>query len=193
MIASLTSRNHQDFRARFLGSFGYITLSDGKKKLVKVTNVSEDQVTFKAGDLFDYYAKVDSNFRFEFIPVTRGWYNTTDGKCRLLTRLPHRQWHRGIHSDNTGIFDIFERNYPVDYDNLSKIFVPGFNNWEYNKEQSECAISKFFAVTKSRVYFLNRSIGTIKNDLITLVDNTVKQELMDTIKRNNIPIKVDNA
>lgn len=194
MIDTLQSHTHADFRARYQGSFGFIKNGDGTRRLVQIDNVNGTQVTFTAGDSFTYFAKADSGFEFDFIPAVTGWYNSIDGGTYLLSRIPARQWHRGIHTANTRIQSAMGYTEELDYNILSKIFVEGFNNWQYTEGAFTCALSKFFALaSKNTIKFLGRNVGVRDDDLLKLTDTSIMQELTDLVNRNKLPFKVIEA
>jgi len=191
MKDTLTSRNHQDFRARYSGTYGWYTHND-TRKLVRINDSDRYQVTFGDDSDFNYTVKVDSGINFEFIPVDKGWFNSKSGQVYFLCRHPARQWKRGIHPDNTLVYNIKQMsfNQGLSFEVLSDIFQDGFNNWEY-KTTGDRALSKHFAIdSKNRVWFYNREIGVIDGSTIKLNNDLVYQELTDTLRRKGYNYKV---
>lgn len=191
MRATLTFRNHQDFRARYSGTYGWY-IKDNTRKLVQITNSDRNFVFFSDDSDFEFNAKVDSGINFEFIPVDKGWFNGVSGQVYFLCRHPARQWKRGIHVDNTLVYQINQMNFNigVSYSVLSDIFIDNFDNWG-KKEVPPYAISKQFAIDANRnVWFYNVIVGKVKDDVITLETPLVLQELTDVLKRKNFNYKV---
>jgi hypothetical protein len=195
MKDTLTSLNHQDFKARYVNTFGWLLKDDGTRELVHVENSNEDRVYFNAGGGKSYHANVDAGVHFEFIPVNRGWFNATDGNVYYLQRQPARQWKRGICDSNTAMWSITNMNAPlkVTLAKLQTIFVEGWNNWQIkNISQIPYAISRAFAISPTQlVYFYNQPVGTYSNGVISLDDTSIYQELSDTIRRRYLGIKVE--
>lgn len=192
MITSLTSRNHQDFRQRYLRTFGYLLTESGNKKFVEVTNSGSGAVYFKAGDELEFHAVVNSGVKFEFIPVTRGWFNASDGNVYFLERVPARQWRRGICQDNTRIHNIKGfKEVVVEYTVLNSIFDPNVvNKVDHNKRP--VALSQAFAINPiGTLYFFDQLIGSMKDNKIVLTNNIVKQELQDLVNRKSYPFTIE--
>lgn len=198
MIDTPTTANLQDFKQRYSGVLGwYISEEDKSKILVTVSNVSNERVTFRDQHGGTYYAFVNGGVRFEFLPVEKSWRNTEDA-CFFLYRIPARQWKRGICADNTSITSAStllgmwntdgERTWA---DRIFKIF--SFNN-TYREEvlkflegkRTTVAISPHFAILSNHIFLHNINIGTYKNNVITLTDGMLLQELTDTIRRMGI-------
>lgn len=197
MLDTLTTANHQDFARRYGGTFGWFVSPNGKKILVSVGEASAAQVNFTDVRGSMYYAISNSGVQFEFIPVDRGFFNGKHGTF-LLMRVPARQWHRGIHPNNTQVMipqgDQWTRG-RVDILTLHNIFVDGVPLKVRLEEflagkQDSVALSKHFAINMNKLYFYNRVIGTYANKVLTLDDDLVKQEIMDVLRRNNIEWEV---
>jgi len=190
MLDTYTSDNGRDFNARYVETFGWL-VADGRRHFVYINNVDHDAVHFSKGGKLLYNAKIDAGVTFEFIPVDRGWYNTINGEVLYLSRVPARQWKRGISSNNTQIRE-GERmtSRGVEYDVLNSIFCEENEQHRYRAGRA-CALSKHFAINANgNVWFYNNIIGAIKGDTITLDTTLVATELSDVITRNNIPLKV---
>lgn len=202
MKDTLTFANHRDFSARYLHTYGFFTTESGRRMLVFVQSVNGQEVLFankdgqRAGDCFR--ARADQNIEFEFIPVTRSYYNTARGAI-LLYRQPARQWKRGISADNTSarLLTHSLQALNVDYELLDSIFFgtpQGYmDEWQalVSGKKPSAAVSCAFALNKEgHVYFYNKCVGTWKDDQVTLVSPLVLQELTDAFKRGRIPLKV---
>jgi hypothetical protein len=200
MLDTLTSRNHQDFRQRYGGTFGWFHY-EGKKIFVYVDNANDSQVTFTDSKKTPYVVYRDSGYQFEFLPVTRGWYNTLKG-AYYLSRIPARQWHRGIYAGNTRVYQFTDtlRNQTCSMEILSEVFenqitVEKALEQYYLKERPAVALTKHFALGGDRFYFDDQVVGSvdISNGDITikLSEPVIRQEILDAIRRNNFGIKVE--
>lgn len=117
MLDSLTLDNFRDFSQRYQGTYGWL-LNEAKngKVLVYIRKVEENRVTFMDITGRDFHANAGQQVTFEFLPVTRGWFYSEDGKMCLLSRKPARQWHRGICPANTNIAVVsLDRLRGIDY------------------------------------------------------------------------------
>jgi len=204
MIDTPTTANLQDFKQRYSGVLGwYISEEDKSKILVTVASVGNERVAFRDQHGGTYYAIVNGGCRFEFLPVEKSWRNTED-TCFFLSRIPARQWKRGICADNTSItyaetllgeWARNEENWQI---RIFRIF--SFNN-TYKEEvlkflegkRSVVAVSPHFAILRDKVFLHNICIGDYKNKVITLHSDMLLQELTDTLRRTGITdIKVTN-
>lgn len=192
MLDTLTSENYRDFSARYANTFGWLV--DGKRQFVHVLRVADERVYFTNATGMEYHAKMDHGVNFEFIPVDRGWFNDINGNPWLLSRVPARQWKRGISETNTMMYDGHSlRTFHVNYERLSKVFSDKFTELNYSKEiKPTGAWSKHFAVTKHGLHFYDQLIGSYnpKTQEIVLTSDIVKQELTDLINRNGWSVKI---
>lgn len=198
MKDTLTSRNHQDFRARYQGTYGYYVNPDNAQKVpVYVANCNQHKVTFQDIEGRDLFANVDTGIEFEFIPLDRGFFQTINGKVYYLQRVPARQWKRGICYDNTQVHEL-TNNLRSDVPNLLEVIaklrpIDCAESWYLFNGKVPVALSKHFAIsTEGRLYFYNKSIGTVdhKTDTIKLVNDMLQQELTDLFRRNNISVTI---
>lgn len=194
MITSPTSRNHQDWSRRYQGTYGWYHKDDGSKVLVYVYRVDGDRVTFHYDDM-EFYANVDSGVKFEFIPVNRSWVNGISGNVYLLQRIPHRQWKRGISTDNTSVRLGDMYNARINYGLLSDIFKDGYDPFaKVDVTKRAVALSKNFAInTKNQFMFLDQVVGTVNKNNIILKDDLLFQEVNDMIRRAKYPLTVEVA
>jgi hypothetical protein len=194
MLDTLTSRNHQDFRQRYQGTFGWFQTPPPERKIfVQVTDVSSDQVTFTDSKNIPYIVYRDSGYVFEFLPVMKGWFNTKNN-LMYLSRIPARQWHRGISSGNTTV-EIFNegRNIavPCNMASLSQVFEQAISVEDAAKRHN-FALSRYFAIAGDSLWFQNQRVGAVVEKQIVLWNKIIEQELKDTIKRlpDTINLKV---
>lgn len=199
MIDSLTSENHRDFGARYKGTWGYYISDLNGKTLVKVVNVSHEEVLFCDIEGNTYKGFVDKGMLFDFIPVNKGYFNAPE--CVYwFERVAARQWQRGISLNNTAVSifngDIFQVAKLETA--INAVFNPKNHiasvkdSWEAYKNNSKYAValSKHFAIGAYKVYFYKQPIGNIKGNVIFLDNDIVVQELNDSIVRNALNIKV---
>jgi len=200
MRDSLTIYNRDDFRQRYKGSFGFLPTERGRT-LVYIKEVAVDKVSFitdKGGPT--YYANAGAAVEFEFIPVTRSWYDLGDGAA-LLFRVPARQYCRGINSSNTECYlpgefgDLSPVNLSLEI--LNKVLsYPDPSLADYiNGVKTYYVLGRSFCIAGGTLYFFRQPIGTVVGTAITLENVLVRQELMDTIRRKSLPftLEVDHA
>jgi hypothetical protein len=128
MFEKFTSMESHDFRQRYQGTYGFFT-HQGKKTLTRLDKVFAEgkasYVEFSDKDGLKYLLHPDSENEgtgFEFLPPKSAWFNTKEGIPLLVSRIPARQYQRGICDKNTSITDIRNNNRPVDFEFLSMLF-----------------------------------------------------------------------
>ena len=193
MKDTLTSHNHQDFRARYGGTYGWLVDGD-KRKFVYVDSSNAFRVYFTEGGETVFHANADAGVEFEFIPVNRGWFNAKDKQVWYLERVPARQWRRGICDSNTSIYNINKIDWQerLTYQRLASIFSPGFDNWKVeNYNKGPYALSRNFAVDASgNIYFYNTVVGIATGGEYKITNKIIYQEMVDLVRRKNIGFKV---
>jgi hypothetical protein len=208
MKDSLTSLNREDFRQRYRGSFGFLHTETQDRRLVYIQEVANNQVVFKTSSRgMDYYANCDAGVVFEFLPVQRSWYNLGD-KPGLLFRVPARQYCRGISKSNTSFsvvhpevamlqpstltLEVLARVFSVDKfaHEPREVLLERF----VNKESWFFVLSRAFCMAHGTLFFFADAVGKYAGTEITLNNPVIRQELLDAIKRNNLPftVKVDH-
>jgi len=198
MLDSLTRNNAEDFRARYEGTYGFLKKTpESPAKLVHIQGVNRRTVSFVTCEGQEGYVNADSGINFEFLPITRGWYELED-RAVFLTRVPARQWQRGISNKNTSA-KTFDQSgsltqEPLGLEMLEKIFVtkPQSNLKGFiGKKIQHYVLSKFVVLRDNKVYFLgNHQAGTytIMNGKvkIKLNDDLILQEMSDTVRRQGL-------
>lgn len=199
MRDTYTSENHRDFNARYAHTYGWL-IQGQRRSLVFMEDGDEERFLFTAGTLQTYTAYIDGGAVFEFIPVKMGWFNSKDGEIVFLERHPARQWKRGICADNTWAYKYTPYGVTaerISYQLLASIFTTPI---EVNKDfvvakveaKLPVALSQHFAIADGDIYFFKTPIGSMKNNIITLSNTTVKQELSDCIRRMGLPWSIAN-
>lgn len=199
MLERYTHENMRDFGPRYVDTYGFLLKNNGSKKLIYITENTRDAVYFRteeAGML--YHANIDSHIEFEFIQVDRGFFTADDGCVYLLTRVPARQWKRGIGRNNTSVMQLtsvglmpIKLSLPL----LNSIFSVEIGySWEYVKEgQQQMALSRHFAMNDRDLFFYETPIGKVDHTSHVITVNgsySVTQELNDAIRRNGFPYSV---
>lgn len=143
------------------------------------------------GNIHVVYEK--DNVPFEFIPTSRGWYNMKNGNLPvLLSRIPQKQYRRGICEDNTRAVDARGGRKEIGFPlllNLDKEYY-------FDSKLRGCAISPVFCLYNSGVYFFNRHMGNyyISNGKVNAkVSDLIYQELSDVSSRKQLPISVTSG
>lgn len=189
MIDTLTNDSWEDFSRRY--NHTYCWLLRGQEKLfVFIEDITPDAVKFSCGGNMSFSARADTDTKFEFIPVDRGWYNTSDGSILHLSRVPERQWRRGISNGNTVAHDA--ALFPVDltYKRLASVFNHA-NPRAFDLRNSH-ALSKHFAwsANKEGLFFHHALIGTAQDGDKFMVDHQFVQEVTDAVRRAKINMGV---
>ncbi len=185
-----TRANAQDFSQRYRNCYGWLEKSPTEKVLIQITGVDTNQVTFNTVKSKGFFAYCDKNVIFEFLPVTRGFIPTKD-QVLLFTRIPARQFQRGISNGNTAVQVLSGRGFlttDLSLELLHNAFVEPVSYEESFKtfDKASCvALSLNFALTKTNLYFMNRQAGSFdyKTKTITPVE-IIKQEVQDLITRS---------
>lgn len=195
MLDTMTSRNHRDFNARYMDTFGFLTQgSPPTRKLVHIVDANEERVYFKQDDSeMKFHANCDAGVMFEFIPVDHGWYNVARGAPVLLERVPARQWKRGISRSNTCIYalqDTKENRYsslnPIrpSFTVLNAVFTQPVPYAFDPERKTGVAFSKHFVLTPAKkVMFYRAEIGAFDGTRIVLDSSIVEQEVRDALRR----------
>lgn len=200
MKDTLTLFNRDDFRQRYKHNYGFLTTENGRR-LVYIREVSADRVSFVTQDNGDvYYAHAGAGIEFDFIPIVRGWYHTLE-QAIFLTRVPARQYHRGISQNNTvvqagGYGMLFPSELSLAL--LKELFEEPITYTLQNFLDQTVfyfILSKAFCICYNDVYFFNQRVGTYQNRTITLSSPLVQQEINDVIQRRNLAltVKVEDA
>ena len=197
MIDTYTSSNHQDFNARYAGTYGWLLNDEDpdRKDFVHLVEADGTQLHFDMGGSIVYNSKIDSGVRFQFIPVNRGWFTGVNDEVVFLERIPARQWKRGISSNNTSIrSSISLSGIRLSYKVLHSIFMKDDHPPEYREGKAFC-ISRHFAINEvNSVFCFNVNIGSLRDGVITLNSQlAVQQELRDALRRVNLPFTVEQA
>lgn len=191
MFDTLTSNNGHDFSQRYRNTFGFLHQGD-TKKLVFISRIEDGKVWFNTKDDTGWWAEADKNVQFEFLPLNRGFYNTTAG-LYFVSRIPARMWQRGISANNTHIVSFKARNWSPenpDFENLTNIFER-----ETTPERElgkPIALNRHFAVSRGTVYLFSEQIGIATKTKIVLKPSAVmvEQELNDAIRRGGFKVDV---
>jgi len=189
MLDSLANDNWEDFRQRY--NHTYCWLVRGAERLfVYLNDIDSERVKFSMGNGMTFAANADSGTTFEFIPIDRGWYNTTDGSVLHLSRVPERQFRRGISDGNTILADASLFPTDLSFKRLSSIFnLP--KQWAQPfVEGNANAFSKHFAYLPSgKLVFHHVEIGRFNNGSFE-VDHQFLQEVSDVFRRRNLQLPI---
>lgn len=162
MIDSLEQHGYRDFNQRYQGCFCFY-----KDMLVRIKRSTDNGVEFEDSKGNSYIAS-DHKQPFEFMAISKGWYNSSDGPL-FVARRAQRQWVRGV-SDAT----LFVRKVKngadcwglktIDFASLAAIL-------EKEKEiefsgQFPFAVSRNFALTDNFVLLWDQVVGTVEKDQI---------------------------
>lgn len=200
MLETYTHENMRDFGPRYLDTYGFLIKSDNQKRLIYIRENTRNAVYFNTDDdgmLF--HANIDSNVMFEFIQVDRGYFTGEDSSVYYMSRIPARQWKRGISRNNTNIQKLTALG--LIPQKLSLRLLAGIfgspQTYQYadvDPTAPTVALSKHFAMTPGTVYFYATEIGTVDHTTRVLsIDPSFKvtQELNDVIRRNGFPYRVE--
>lgn len=210
MFEKFTLAGASDFRQRYNGTFGYFT-RQGKRMLTQLRTVHSDGrspcVEFIDKDDVEYKLMPDSQDEttgFEFLPPKSAWYNTDNAVPLLVTRIASKQYLRGICDRNTRVRDIHQKNQPINFATLGRIFdskITPREAFEIMKDSKEkasgIAISPQFAVMPAgHIYCFEQVIGnttySVESDQFR-VNLSQKdlwiQEVTDAFRRSKIKVE----
>lgn len=206
MLDSLTSHNVRDFNSRYSGTWGFYIKDNKEKVLVYVSKVTDERVTFKDTQGGVFFGLVDKGMMFEFIPVTRGFFNAGDTKGTfLLQRIPARQWQRGISGSNTKAHMLLAtselKSVPIDaviplvFEGEQKQKTPTQEQVDHLLEKhGAAALSRHFAISGEDFWFFQTRVGKIINKKKIVLDvPTIYQEVSDLVRRNRLHYEVTRA
>ncbi len=199
MLDTLTMYNRDDFNQRYARSYGwFIHPETGAKTLVYVRKVERDKVTFET-EKGEFYAYSGTNVQFEFLPITRGWFHTSNFGPVILQRVPAKQFSRGISDSNTSVryFGLSDslREKALSLGILQDVFgatpvtKPNLQDFFANPALG-FIMNPYFLLWKDGVFFYDVQVGTITGEVITLTDSIIKQELQDYINRNDYRLRI---
>lgn len=196
MIEEFKSNGWKDFQQRYQGVYGWFEKEDKSQLLVKLTVVTENELVFTDKNKLRFSAIADQGNKFSFLPVVRGLYNTERGVV-YVSRIPAKQYRRGICQDNTSILDV-ATGAPLDV---------GFNMLEgiygYSQQPAitsfkrlgggNAALDNTFAVVDNSVYVYNVKIGVYDapKAKFILSNKLFQQEMTDVCTRLQLPLLVD--
>lgn len=198
MLDTLTTENSPDFRQRYNKTYGWLNNSD---TLVYITDVRDDKLTFDTMDGEGYFAYANSKVDFKFVPITRGWFLTEQYGPVLLTRIPARQWQRGIARANTSVQYVAPPtnallSLNITLEIVNDVFVKKLTcdlQKFLDKKTPYYIINKFFMLYNGDVFFYDKVVGKYKDRTITKLEEVVEQELRDAISRNTLPFEIKNV
>jgi hypothetical protein len=170
MFEKFTSAGHSDFKQRYLGTYGFFR-EGNKRVLVQIKAIDRNQVSFIDRNKIIYYlnADRDSDIGFEFIPPKTSWYNV-GGDCLLVTRVPARQYLRGLCDRNTSIRGCITGGRPVDFSTLVSIFESTISVEKAAADavdkKTAFAVSPQFAISlqNQKIFCFESEIGTAELD-----------------------------
>ena len=189
MRDSPSSLDAEGWRQRYRHSYGFLVSPDETKTLCYISDVTRREVMFNTTGGQDFFAYHDKGSVFEFLPITRGWFFTTSIGWCLLTRVPARQWTRGISESNTRVDHIdakgklVEKNLTLEI--LEDVFI------QKPKSPDGLPNGTVFLITKDTIYFYSQKVGKVVENTITLDSALVQQEVKDFIRRQGFSYKVE--
>ncbi len=204
MFEKFLSSNMDDFRQRYEGTYGFYRGEDGKKLLVTLSSIRDEVCTFSDAKGVQYKLNADAakDIGFEFIPPKAGYYNTVDGVV-LVSRIPSRQFQRGLSSKNTNISALTIGQFlplRVGFEILEKVYLKAIPPREahaaWNMRQA-IAISKQIALEPNtkEVYLYANAIGTFERSnttfMVKLQEPTLwRTEIMDAFKAMDCTVEI---
>lgn len=201
MFEKFTSLGSADFKQRYIGTYGFFKEGE-KKTLVQISAITRDTVHFTDRNNSGYHLKADSlsDVGFEFIPPKSSYYNIAGGDPVLVTRVPARQYSRGVCDKNTMIRKLNLGGQEIGFNMLAAIFesketVASALSSGY-KDMLGFAVSPQFAVSfmNKDLRCFDHSIGSVEynGDLfqINLDQPEVwSTEIKDAFTRNNLKVE----
>ena len=171
------------------GAYGWYTTSEGQEVLVNIQSVNSERCSFVDVDNIVYYAKADKGISFKFIPINRRVF-VYNGDVVSATRIPARQWQRGICQANTELrrvrnksrLDVFFdtiKAYLSPVDRITSLYDVG------------CIDQRFCLPGGKSLCIYDTKIGRVKDEeTVVLDDDLFMQELVDCFRDNSYSFKV---
>lgn len=184
MIETFNSHGWRDFSQRYHDVYGYFPKENGGEVLVKVVELDSKTIKFVDDKGVTYYGVADKGVQFKFIPVIKKLFLHED-KLHLATRVPARQYKRGICEANTQVTELaYNRHVDLTFDVIKS----------YNTVAPKHKVANsIFGFSGRYVYLYNNVIGFIENNKILLEQHMFKQELFDAIRDNKLTYSVELA
>lgn len=203
MFEKFTSADSNDFRQRYLGTYGFFRREGRQKLLVKIAAIDR-VVSFVDKDGITYTLNPDTpnDIGFEFIPPKAAWHNTPQGAF-LVRRVPARQWLRGISPKNTNIGTPWGHGARVDFTMLGQLYEDriakekAFADFKAGSGTKTFALSDQFAISThqgGKLLCLDSVIGEYKETNkvaeIQLYDQELwMTEIRDAFRRSNMEMR----
>lgn len=192
MKDTLTYENLRDFNQRYSQSYGYLLKDNGTRLPVFITNVSEDGAEFQSLDGVEFNAKCGSGVTFEFAQIARRIWLSMEGQLLCTSRIPQRQWQRGISAGNTQCYHLTHKGPMQAHINHTVMRGILFDN--PNKQtKGNILLSDQFAISGELVYLYHHVIGEydVDNKIVKLEKqfSMFQQEVIDATKPFNIGVK----
>lgn len=191
MKATLTSDNYRDFNQRYAQSYGYFIKSNGERLPVYMTDVNESAAYFQNLDGVEFSANCNSGVEFEFTQIARRIWLGFDGNLYCTSRVPRRQWQRGISNGNTSCYKLTKKG-PVGIDITHNVMKNLMFNQGVNVIGNNILLSEQFAICGEIVYLYTMCIGSYKpENKAIILDEKYKmfmQEISDAAKQFGIGV-----
>ena len=204
MFEKFTSVDSADFKQRYLGTYGFFRSSE-KRTLVQIKGIAANKVTFIDRNKLDYFLQADStaDVGFEFVPPKSSYYNIKGGECVLISRIPSRQYLRGVCHRNTSIKGLNSGPMSIDFETLASVFeseetVQSALTASLASGQG-FAISPQFAISlmMQQLYCFDTPIGSVKvNPTTRVFEVDLLQpdlwgvEVRDAFQRNGLSLEM---
>lgn len=212
MFEKFTGAGAGDFRQRYQGTYGFFTKAD-KKILSRLDSVNTDRarpiLEFVDRDGMKYQLLADSkdnDVGFTFLIPKTSWHNSAEeGKALLVSRVPARQYQRGLCDRNTAFITPRGTKVDVNFESIQNIFdskVSVQQAFDAAKAQQSpgtgVALSPYFCLDfyNKAVNCFHTTIGSFSLKDDNTVDVSLKdpemwrQELVDAFRRNNLKAEV---
>ncbi len=191
MKDTCTIHSARDWRQRYEGTVGKYIKPNGQGEWVYITRIRDHQVEFQDKHGTDLAAVHDTGVTFEFTQVIQGWTMHPEYGPVHMSRVPARQWQRGISGNNTSLVYIRGgkiAHLRVDLTLVGELLDPAKPT---KFDPASCVLEREFAIACGTLYFHRQQAGTVKDNVITLNGvYDIRQELSDSIRRNNYPLEI---
>lgn len=136
-------------------------------RLWQITGITSYEVTLQDVDGFIVYIDLSEEYKVNF-PLPRRAVYQCGGRAWCVMRKPAKQYNRGIHEQNTLLRQLSSNWLPASF-NLYTLqqFVdkPAYQDPNNLPMEFESwAISPVFSINHSRIYALDKQIGTVDVD-----------------------------
>lgn len=195
MLVEYTQRTARDFRQRYEGVYGFYPKSNGEEVLVYVSSVDDREMKFTDSKGASYTAYADQGVTFKFIPLNRKLF-IYKKELILASRVPARQWQRGICQGNTRMqyVSMMLSDLPISFSTVEAYLAADKELYkEFSTKlltASSGVLSPLIGWTCGELYVTNQKVGNIRTDHVEVTNEFFIQEIRDCFRDLEIQVPI---